>query len=99
MEPPELGNTSCAPDGGEITFVQIIKIFARFALDASPDIPGSSLSLLNRGRRDSRDGLPGLIFYIGEIANHQDLRVIRKAEILRHFYATRAISRSAEDIS
>src|SRR4051794_14184176 len=99
MEPPELGDASGAPDRGKITFVEVIKIFARFALDASPDIFGSSFSLLNRGRRDSRDGLPRFIFYIGEIADHQDLRVIWKAEILRHFYATRAIRRSAEDIS
>src|SRR4051794_13006058 len=99
MQAAELGDPGGAADGCEISFIQVVEIVARLALDASPDIPGSSLSLLNRGRRDSRDGLPGLIFYIGEIANHQDLRVIRKAEILRHFYATRAISRSAEDIS
>src|SRR3954464_12452904 len=99
MEPPELGDTCGAADRGEITFVQVIKLFARFALDAPPDILGSSFPLLNRGRRDSRDRLPGFIFYIGEIADHQDLGVIRKAEILRPLPAARAIRRSAENIS
>src|SRR3982750_1270855 len=98
MQAAELGDSGRAADGCEISFIQVVEILARLALDAAPNVLGGGLSLLNRGRSHSGDRLACFVFDIGKVSDHKNFRMLGEAEVLRNLYASCTIGRSTENI-
>ena len=68
-EPPDFGNGSIAPNGGQVAFVLVDEGFGRLANNAPADIRAGQVTLLHRDLRHPRKGLPVFPLQRGEIAD------------------------------
>ncbi len=94
-DPADLGDGRRAPQRGHGAAIGVPEGGRRSACCEIDDGPGGVLAHLHGGRGHSGDGC-SILLDVGEVADHEDVRVTREREVGPHEHTPHAVDRPPE---
>src|ERR1700722_2736321 len=91
LELTELGNSGGAADRGKAAFIEVMEVAAAFVIQRASDVLGHESALLYSDRRDSWKQVAVLVFEASKVADYEDFRTSRNAEVRFDEHTARAV--------